>query len=259
MAEYLKYVSDELPNRPVWKQILFEFLYKLEYFSGYFLGIFFDLSSRTSGTKRPVVLVPGLIGRTWNFRRLRKRLIQNGHPVYLIQLGFQVGNIITKSQKLEKFLDQHKITDCYIIGHSMGGLIASSMGYRGRDRVRKLYTVGSPLKGTYISYLMPIFPATLQMIPQSRFIKNFRIVFNSISNVQSIFAKHDEVMLPQSSSHMGRFDDVLIPEWGHLNLIMGPLGIECLSELVRGEEAKDPLPETSSQPEQKIKNNKAGK
>lgn len=242
MSEYLKYISDELPVRPLWKQILFEYLYKLEYFFFYFIGIFIELRSYKTGTKRPVVLVSGLLGRTWNFYRLRRQFIRNGHPVYLPPMGFQVGSIYAKSNKLESYLSKNNLTDCYVIGHSMGGLITASMGYRGRDRVRKMYTVGSPLKGTYIALLMPIFPSTLQMTPFSSFIRNFKIVFNSLSNVQSIFAKKDEVMLPQTSSHMGRFDDVMIPEFGHLNLIMGPLGIESLTELIKNEEAKDPVP-----------------
>lgn len=242
MSEYLKYVSDTLPLRPLWKQIFFEYCYKLEYFFGYLLGFIFELPSKKTGSKRPVVLIPGFFGRSWNFFRLRRHFMKNGHPVYLPKMGFQVGSIYKKSERLAQYLEKNDIRDCYIIGHSMGGLITASMGYKGRDRVRKMYTVGSPLKGTYLAILLPIFAATLQMTPYSKFTKNFKLVFSSLSNVQSIFAKGDEVIFPQNSAHMGRFDDVMVPEYGHLNLIMGPLGIESLTELVRQEEAKDPLP-----------------
>ncbi|AOP32975.1 alpha/beta hydrolase [Leptospira tipperaryensis] len=242
MNDHLAYVSDNRSVRNPILQFLAEKWYTILYLWHAVIGIFIGLEDSPEGDKRPVVLVSGFLGRTLSWEPMLKHLSANGHPVYTIPLGFQMGNIRRKSQILEDYLVQKDIKDCYIVGHSMGGLIASGLTYKGRDRVKKIFIAGTPVHGTYLAYLAPIFICTWQMMPGSKFIQEAVEIFEKLPNVQSVFTKKDQIIIPSENSRLGHFDDVELPEAGHLNLFMGPLGIECLFDLITAEENKDPKP-----------------
>lgn len=253
MQEYLTYIPEPPQKRALMSQILWEVGYTLLYVLVYLPGLLIRLPSVKTGTKRPVVIVPGFLGQPLAYFKLRSAFAKQGHPVYVVPLGFQMGNIAVKGVKLERYLEKNNIDDCYVIGHSMGGLISLSMNYRGRDKVRKLYLVNSPLKGTIVAFFVPFMIAGLQMTPVSPFIKEITRRFNSFSNLQTIFSRGDEIVVPNRNLRMGRFDDVMFDEVGHLNLGLGRNGIECLCDLVHREEAKDPLPEKVSHGHTKAK------
>ncbi|MDI7185824.1 alpha/beta fold hydrolase [Leptospira santarosai] len=242
MNDHLAYVSDNRSVRNPILQVLAEKWYTILYLWYAIIGIFIELEHSPEGDKRPVVLVPGLLGRTLSWEPMLKHLAANGHPVYTVPLGFQLGNIRKKSKILETFLIEKNIKDCYIVGHSMGGLIASGLTYKGRDRVKKIFLAGTPVRGTYLSYFLPMFVCSWQMMPNSKFIREVGEVLGKLPNVQSVFTKKDQIILPSENSRLGHFDDVELPEAGHLNLFMGPLGIECLFDLITAEEKKDPKP-----------------
>lgn len=242
MNDHLAYVSDNRSVRNPFLQIIAEKWYTILYIWHAILGIFTQLEDSPEGDKRPVVLVSGFLGRTLSWESMVKHLSANGHPVYVVPLGFQVGNIRTKSKILENFLIEKNIKDCYIVGHSMGGLISAGLTYKGRDRVKKIFIAGTPVRGTYLAYFAPFFICCWQMMPNSKFIQEVGEVFEKLPNVQSVFTQKDQIILPSENSRLGHFDDVELPEAGHLNLFMGPLGIECLFDLITAEENKDPKP-----------------
>ncbi|EPG74023.1 alpha/beta hydrolase family protein [Leptospira fainei serovar Hurstbridge str. BUT 6] len=240
--DHLTYFPENRSVRPVIVQHLAEFYYNFYYLVSNIIGIFVTLPDHTDGHKRPIVLVTGFLGRNITWKAMRDRLVSLGHPVYAVPLGFQTGDIRKKSKLLENFILEKGIKDCYIVGHSMGGLIAAGLSYKGRDRVRKIFTMGSPLHGTYMAYTAPIFPCTWQMMPGSKLVREVVETYSTFHNVQAIFTRGDFIVRPWQSARLGHFDDVEIPEYGHLNLYLGPLGIECLSSLITSEEKKDPLP-----------------
>ncbi|EQA37917.1 alpha/beta hydrolase family protein [Leptospira inadai serovar Lyme str. 10] len=240
--DHLTYFPENRSVRPVIIQHLAESYYNFYYLVSNIIGIFVTLPDHTEGDKRPVVLVTGFLGRNITWKAMRDRLVSLGHPVYAVPLGFQTGDIRKKSKLLENFILEKGIKDCYIVGHSMGGLIAAGLSYKGRDRVRKIFTMGSPLHGTYMAYTAPIFPCTWQMVPGSKLVREVVETYSTFHNVQAIFTRGDSIVRPWQSARLGHFDDVEIPEYGHLNLYLGPLGIECLSSLITAEEKKDPLP-----------------
>lgn len=242
MAEHLKYLSDHVtsPNRFV--QILRELFYLSLDFFLWLLDFVYRMPSVHDGDKRPVVLVSGLKGSTWSFRSLKNSLVELGHPVYAVSFLNPLTSIRQKSQQLENYLVRHDIQDSYVIGHSLGGLAVFSMSYRGRDRIRKLFAVGVPFKGSFLSALLPVTPSRWQLTPFSNYMKSVQASIQAFSNYQVVFSLADEFIVPGKSARSGRFDDVNLPEFGHLNLIMGELGIEALTSLVEIEEQKDPRP-----------------
>ncbi|MFO1470001.1 MAG: alpha/beta hydrolase [Turneriella sp.] len=242
MADYLTFLPEKSPSRNIFVQIIFEILYALRFILMYIPGLLVRPGDITEGDKRPVVLVSGFFGSPLTWGGVRTALAAQGHPVYVVRLGFQIGNLRKYSEKLQHFLEENNLSDCYLVCHSMGGLVAAHMGYRGRDRTRKIFTLGTPFKGHPLTFLFPFTFATLQMNPLSPFMRETAAKYRTLSSVQAVFAQFDEVNFLPALNIPGRFDDVKLAQIGHCNLFMGPAGIECITELIAAEEAKDPKP-----------------
>jgi pimeloyl-ACP methyl ester carboxylesterase len=242
MADHLTFLPEKAPHRSLFVQVIFEILYVIRYLLLYVPGLLIRPGDITEGDKRAVVLVSGFFGSPLNWLKCRAALARQGHPVYVVRLGFQFGNLRKYSEKLQRFLEENNISDCYLVCHSMGGLVAAHMGYRGRDRTRKIFTLGTPFRGHPLTFLFPFTYATLQMNPLSPFMRETRDKYRTLSSIQAIFARFDEVLFLDYLNIPGRFDDVKLAQIGHCNLFMGPAGIECITELIEAEEAKDPKP-----------------
>lgn len=242
MADHLTFLPEKSPSRNVVVQILFEIIYGIIYFVLYIPGLLVRPGDITEGDKRAVVLVSGFFGSPLTWLKCRAALAAQGHPVYVVRLGFQFGNLRSYSEKLQVFLEENNLSDVYLVCHSMGGLVAAHMGYRGRDRTRKIFTLGTPFKGHPLTFLFPFTFATLQMNPLSPFMRETKAKYRTLSSIQAVFARFDEILFLKTLNIPGRFDDVKLAQVGHANLFMGPAGIECITELIAAEEAKDPKP-----------------
>jgi len=242
MADHLTFLPEKSPPRSLAAQIFFEIVYGLWYFILYIPGLLIRPGDITEGDKRAVVLLSGFFGSPLTWLKCRAALAAQGHPVYVVRLGFQFGNLRKYSEKLQVFLEENNLTDVYLVCHSMAGLVAAHMGYRGRDRTRKIFTLGTPFRGHPVTFLFPFTYATLQMNPLSPFMRETKAKYRTLSSIQAVFARFDEILFFKHLNIPGRFDDVKLAQVGHANLFMGPAGIECITELIAAEEAKDPKP-----------------
>ncbi len=224
------------------------------------------------GNKRPVLLVPGWCGRTKSFRKMAERLAREGYPVYPVPLGSQLGCIDRKAGELSKFLDQHTLTDVYVVAHSMGGLISVRSMMKGETRIRRLITMGTPYRGTHVIYLgyaasillvlalsfwlsplagsiyLGLFlqiPSLWQMQPESGFLTEVLEYLGQVATpVQCVYAVQDQIVVHNwreawSPTRLGRDDDLCLPEYGHMNLFMGDSGIELVTRLLARYDKKE--------------------
>jgi pimeloyl-ACP methyl ester carboxylesterase len=242
MADHLTFLPEKSAHRNIFVQILFEILYALRYFLLYIPGLLVRPGDIPEGEKRAVVLVSGFFGSPLTWLKARSVLAAQGHPVYVVRLGFQFGNLRSYSSKLQHFLEENNLSDCYLVCHSMAGLVAAHMGYRGRDRTRKIFTLGTPFRGHPLTFLFPFTIASLQMNPFSPFMRETQGKYRTLSSIQAVFASFDEVLFANRLNIPGRFDDVKLAQIGHCGLFMSPAGVECIAELIAAEEAKDPKP-----------------
>ncbi len=195
------------------------------------VGALVQPSHQTQGEGTPVVLVPGFLGRGLAFLRLRQALIRAGYPVYIADLGYGVGCLEEKSRLLEKLIDHEGLDDYYLIGHSMGGLIAMGMSDEYRRRARHFITLGTTFRGAILSYLMPIFPAARQLQPRSPVIQRLLQRVEEHDNITSVVAAWDEIALPPRSCLVeGCEVRKTVP--GHAQLILRSRAIEHLVELL---------------------------
>lgn len=88
---------------------------------------FIDASSQQT----PLVILHGLFGSSQNWRQIGKALHALGWPVYLLDLRnhgqsphFDAMNYSVMSEDVITFLNEKNITQCHLLGHSMGGKVA---------------------------------------------------------------------------------------------------------------------------------------
>jgi pimeloyl-ACP methyl ester carboxylesterase len=218
------------------------------------LGFFIKPSDHPEGENNPVILIPGLMGSQFVWSKLRRKLISEGFPVYVPHLNFQLGSFENNGRKLEEFILEKNLKNAYIIAHSSGGMIATQMGYRGRDRVKKLFAVSVPFHGSLLAIFIFFIPAGRQLIPWSTFIKNNDINFKTFSNLQSLYSRFDLTIIPGFQARLGRNDDVEFDGIGHLNIFMSKPGVEFLLNLLRLEESKEPAKKKPEVKPQSVKN-----
>ena len=259
MSDYLTYVRDNSKSQNFIVQIFKELVYSLRFFFSAILGLMLRIPHITEGKKRPIILVSGLFATPFTHRVLRQKLIALGYPVYCFRAGFQLRSVKKNSQHLEYFLVNNNLSDCYLIAFGLGGIIAMSLGYRGRDRIRKLLTLGSPFKGNWYHIFAFFIPSCLQTVPCSPYLQSLKTNYTNFLNAQSVFAKIDLSMLPFTSARLGRWDDVLLPQVGHYSLFLSRNAHACAIELIDSEESKDPLisPNYISPDDEKAKSEKS--
>ncbi len=218
--------------------LVIEFYYILENIVLTIAGIFIVPKDCTEGDKRPVVMIPGFGGSRLTMHKWGKHLNALGYPTYYPQLYFQLPSLHKNMRRLEKYLVDKNLKDCYIAAHSMGGLIAASLGHEGNRYVRKIFSVSSPFRGTYLGAALFFIPSGRQVIPNSRYMKMHREGFLGNSKIQYIYAKADPVICPAEKNRLGKKTDMLSPFLGHFRTCISTKGVEFLVEIISEEDKK---------------------
>lgn len=184
-------------------------------------------SQRSFSSAGPIVLVPGFLGRGLELLPLCRDLEQAGFEVWIVPLGFQAGQIGPKGQKLASFLESHDLTDCTLVGYSLGGWVALSLPEASRWRVSTLITLGVAFQGTPMAYLLSPLQAARQLLPGSPFLaqhppvlgQGFATHLNFYAQADEITASHQSHVLPKPVKTLSQRQEARLPVWGHLNLV----------------------------------------
>jgi pimeloyl-ACP methyl ester carboxylesterase len=198
---------------------------------------------RPDPTLPPVLLVHGYMATRGSLHLLEQRLSARGHIVLSYRLGpLNLGGIREAAaliaRKVDSLLEQTGVPAVNVVGHSMGGLVGlyyvKCLG--GRDRVRKLVLVGSPIGGTWSAVLglvtAPLGRASFELLPSSRLLKDLRegplppgIDVVTVAGERDFFAPEPRTRLP-GVRH------VSLPA-SHSGLLVDPAVAAALDEILR--------------------------
>lgn len=168
-------------------------------------GMFAKNKDPTNQGETPILLIHGYGMNSGHFAYVRYCLKKNGlGPIYSINLSpfSSIDSYANQvSAKVEQINSSHsgKVT---LIGHSMGGVVAARYlaNCKKTDRIEQLITLGSPLQGTYTSYLGPGKCAE-EMRPHSSFLKKLE---NDLAHVDipitTVESKCDLIILPNKNA-----------------------------------------------------------
>src|SRR5881398_1269967 len=113
-----------------------------------------SLTVTVAGDGDPVVLVPGLIGSAFGYRRLVPLLTQVGYRVIVVEpLGIGTSarpehadySLTAQADRVAAALDRLGVGDAIVVAHSVGAAIAYRLAYRRPDLVRGVVSLaGGP-------------------------------------------------------------------------------------------------------------------
>src|SRR5690242_21296198 len=116
-----------------------------------------SLSVETAGRGDPVVLIPGLFGSAYGFRKVVPLLVDAGYWTIVIEpLGVGASarpekanySLTAQADRIAAVLDSLHVHNALIMAHSIGGAEAFRLSYRRPDLVRGVLSVeGGPRSG----------------------------------------------------------------------------------------------------------------
>lgn len=108
--------------------------------------------------KKPIILIPGIMGK-WGFlKKLGDKISLEGHPVYIVpKLGYNLANIPTAAKIVEEIIDENNLKDVIIVAHSKGGLIGEYL-LTCDKRVEKLIAIATPFYGSHLAKFFRLKP-----------------------------------------------------------------------------------------------------
>jgi triacylglycerol lipase len=181
-----------------------------------------------SGT--PIVLVHGIVDNRSAFAVLRRTLRRRGYGrITTVNYSPMTSDVRTAagylSRHVERVCAQTGYEQVFIVGHSLGGIIAryyvQCLG--GDARVNTVITLGSPHAGTQFARLLPL-KVTRQLRPGSDVMTELAGPARCSTRFVAIYSDRDEVVVPNRSARLEHPDlavtRIRVHGVGHLSLLV---------------------------------------
>ena len=170
----MKHQTWEIPaekQRSKSEQTMGDLKFTLRLFGEYLIGPFKPalppLTTVADSDKPPVIIVPGFICRPAIYAEMQRKIHAAGYPCHVLSLGYQVSSVRRKGTKLSEYLTENGIDEAYVVAHSMGGLIVTASILQGETRIKHGWTLGSPLFGANIVWILWAIAALVFVCNQS--------------------------------------------------------------------------------------------
>ncbi|MBI3508980.1 MAG: alpha/beta fold hydrolase [Chlamydiia bacterium] len=181
---------------------------------------------------KPLILIHGYLHDSSAWLYLKAKLLAAGFgPVYCAHLGHPFRSIQSYAETVQELaarIEQETgRSDVAIIGHSMGGLVATFYATRfaPAGKVTDVITIGSPLAGTYTAH-MAIGPNGREMEPGSELVQQIQKEILSHDKIRfyHIASRSDALIIPQSSALVGNRAErqFVMEDVGHVSLLFSP-------------------------------------
>ncbi len=245
----LDYIAPKLP-RPLNKfahvihAAITETLSVLVMSACYFVNLEKQNPKKVEGNdQKPILLIHGLYHNSsaW-IEYLDQMKASHVGPVFTINMGdIFFGSIDDHAEKVKKKVEEiQKITgrkDIMLVGHSMGGLVASkfALDLASEDtEVTDIVTIGSPLKGTPVANYIGLGKDAREMRKGSEYVKNLsnKIIEQAKINFFHIASETDE-LVPTGSALLqenNRAVRLILPNLGHCGLLYSKTIIDAIIE-----------------------------
>lgn len=218
-------------------------------------------------TKRPVILIYGFFSTRRSMVIFERILTSKGHQVMTFNLGGVLGVFFTRGvretaeyidTKIKRQLNRYGFEKVDIVSHSKGGLVALwwllKMG--GAKHCDRLITMGTPYKGSWITYLALLTPLGFflrdvwQMRPNSEFLRELHMaeipqnlkIYCCYSNKDKVAPANDGIFSPMVPSR--QVVPVPMHHIAHFEYLYKRDAIETVAKLL--EHPEDAAPEADT-------------
>jgi len=167
-----------------------------------------------------VFIIPGFYRKKQFYQPLVEKIQQAGLRAETIDLGMNMRHLKHASQIILQHLKKTEEKDD-IIAHSFGGLIfkhALVTNPKIISQIKSVSFVAVPHQGSWAALLLPICPATLNMLPFTKDLKNTAEAILP-DNTMNFLAETEFKIWPKKSSRLSSYVDTLIPKTDHDSII----------------------------------------
>lgn len=176
-------------------------------------------SDYLGGTRRPILVIPGIY-ESWHFMRpLIERLDAAGHPVHVVTaLQRNRRPVVPSARIVADYLQSAGLDDVHIVAHSKGGLIGKYMMMRcdPDGRIASMVAISTPFSGSRYAQLM-LLPSLRSFSPRNSVtaLLSRELSINScITSVFGVFDPH----IPEGSE-LPEARNVRVPTGGHFRIL----------------------------------------
>jgi predicted alpha/beta hydrolase family esterase len=181
----------------------------------------------TANSDNPADVIVLLHGFLCNQRIWTKfeRSLEKTAAVVAVNVDPLFWNIENSAKQLAEHLRQIKesnpLSKIFVVGHSMGGVLARVFAQKNPGQIAGVLSIGSPHHGTEISVTVgghqngPVTPRTKWLQAFNEAAKNTK----ADDCVICVWSDCDNIVFPQTSSCLHRGHDHLLPGLGHLSLL----------------------------------------
>ncbi len=183
------------------------------------------------GKGTPILLVHGYLHNSSAWPYIRNRLQRAGHgPIYTINLGHPFRSLQTHAgavhKKVEEIRQATSQPHLILIGHSMGGVVASlyAATIAPRGVVKQIITLGSPLKGTLLAHIA-LGRCGRELIPGSPTLHALAQAVHARTDLQfhHITSNTDGVVFPPKNTCFdGTKSHYVVNHLGHMAILYAP-------------------------------------
>jgi triacylglycerol lipase len=188
-----------------------------------------DPASMLTGSKRPVLLLPGVY-ETWHFLDAAgRRLNELGHPVHVVPtFGYNLGPIADMAGLARDYLVEHDLKDVAIVAHSKGGLIGKTLMLSDAvaPRIRCMVAVNTPFGGSDYAHLIPI-QTLREFVPTHETIVTLSGRDDANHRITSIYSSWDPIV--PNGSHLDSATNLEIPATGHFRILDRPDVLDAIA------------------------------
>lgn len=199
------------------------------------------------GDTLPVLLVHGYGCNSGYWHAMSKALVRAGishHAVSLEPVGGSIDEYVPHIRHaIEQLCRDFQSDTVVIVAHSMGGLAARAyLRDHGNRRVARLVTLGTPHRGTALARFglgrnsrQMLWTVGEQEGLSSEWLRDLAARENKAGyrNIVSIYSHHDNIIAPQTSSHLLGARNIAHGGIGHVELAFHPVIQEEVIQEIR--------------------------
>jgi esterase/lipase len=201
---------------------------------------------QSKGNRKDIVIaIHGYAHKPQAFKQLGHYLAENGYTVYAI--AYPSNNSLEHvferhvKPKILEIAKKENAKGLCLVGHSLGGIFAlmvldyfnnnvNNNGAGTKVRIRKCITLGTPIKGTYVAYVIaPFSSLASQAVPRSMEKSPIPSIAQR-EEVYAIYSPIDEAVIPRSSAAAAAHSYKFLA--GHHRLLEKPQVLEKIVEIL---------------------------
>lgn len=200
--------------------LLFSWIIEIGYWVYNFFSYIFAFIELKPLTRKTVFILTPTFTGPFLYRKAKKYLENKGFNVIIYNFSKEINNIDSSAQKLKKILDSMNLENVCLVGISSAGLSSYEYlnGLGGWERVDSFISIGTPFKGTYMSYFAFHTKIGRMLTPKSSYIAKIQdIKPQNLDRTYCLVATKDEIV-PRSGSFLDGAHFIEVPVMGHVRL-----------------------------------------